>query len=257
MTLVAWVEPAGTSGCTTLSLVAASSLPEGQPVVFAEGDPSGGDLAAWAELGETPGWATAVAGGDRSWAGLCSHLQQLPSGLSVLCAPTRGRVARGVVREAAARFGPVLGSMPDVLVVADCGRLGDDHLPAWLVPASLVVLLVRQAPSSAPATLARVDRAGEALQRLAAATAPVGVVVVGARPYDPPELVAAIGGELFGVLPEDPIGAGLASGAWTVGRGASRSALARAARPLGARLAELVAAGPSVVRLEPRSGAAG
>jgi Mrp family chromosome partitioning ATPase len=257
MTVVAWVVPAGTSGCTTSSLVAASSLPEGQPVVFAECDASGGDLAAWAELGETPGWATAIAGGDRSWAGLCTHFQQLPSGLSVLCAPTRARMARGVVGEAAARFGPALGSMADVLVVADCGRVGGDQLPAWVAPASLVLLLVRQAPSSVGATVARVDRAGEALERLAAGSAPVGVVVVGSRPYDPAELVAAIGGELFGVLPEDPIGAGLASGAWTVGRGASRSALARAARPLGARLAELLAAGASVVRLEPRSGAAG
>src|SRR5207248_7130905 len=122
---------------------AASALPEGHPVVFAECDPSGGDVAAWAELGETRGWATAVAGGDRSWAGLSSHLQHLPSGLSVLCAPTRGRVARGVVREAAARFGRLLGSLPDVLVVADCGRLGEDPLPAWAGQASLVLLLVR------------------------------------------------------------------------------------------------------------------
>ena len=128
---------------------------------------------------------------------------------------------------------------------------------AWAGRASLVLLLVRQAPSSVGATVARVDRAGEALERLAAASAPVAVVVIGSRPYGPAELVEAIGGELFGVLPEDPIGAGLASGAWTLGRGASRSALARAARSLGTRLADLAVAGPSVVPLESRSGAVG
>ena len=124
-----------------------------------------------------------------------------------------------MVRESAARFGSLLGSMSDVITVADCGRVGSE-LPAWLAPASLVLLLVRQAPTSAGATVARVDRAAEVMDKLAASSERrVGLVVVGSRPYDPQQLVDAIGGELFGVLPEDPIGAGLAAGAWTVGRG--------------------------------------
>lgn len=150
--VVVFCEGAGTATSTTSSLVTAASMPPGQPVVFAECDSSGGDLAAWADLRETPGWATAVAGGDRSWNGLRTHFQEMPSGLSVLCAPTQTRTARPVVRESAARFGSLLGSMSDVVTVADCGRVGSD-LPGWLGGAAVVLLLVRQAPSSTGATV--------------------------------------------------------------------------------------------------------
>lgn len=85
----------------------------------------------------------------------------------------------------------------------------------------------------------------------------VGLVVVGSRPYDPRQLVDAIGGELFGVLPEDPIGAGLAAGAWTVGRGASRSPLARAARVLATTLVETLGVSGSVVAFGRRAESAG
>ena len=245
--VVALCEAAGTSVSTTSSLTVASSMPSGQAVVFAECDPSGGDLAAWADLRETPGWATAVAAGDRSWTGLRAHFQEMPSGLSVLCTPTQARMARPAVRESVARFGSLLGSMSDVVTVADCGRVGRE-LPAWLGPASLVLLLVRQASTSAGATVARVDRAAEVMERLGTSSERrVGLVIVGARPYDPQQLVDAIGGELFGVLPEDPIGAGLASGAWTVGRGASKSPLARAARTLAATVVETLTVSGSVV----------
>ena len=98
-----------------------------------------------------------------------------------------------------------------------------------------MVLLVRQAPASAAATVARVDRAGEAMDRLSRLNARVGVVVVVGRPYDPGEVATTIGGELFGVLAEDPIGAesgrrGLDGRPWS-----GRSALLRSARRLPRR----------------------
>jgi hypothetical protein len=240
VSVVAVVEPTGTAASTTTSLLVAATAPPGQPVVLAECDPSGGDVAAWCQMRETPGWASAVAAGDRSWPGLRTHLQQLPAGLAVLCAPTRGRQARVVVREAATRFGPLLGSLPDVVIVADCGRVVDE-VPVWVGGAQLVVLLVRQAATSTGATVARVDRAGEALALVRGVDADVGVVVVGARPYSPDQVAEVVGAELLGVLPEDPVGAGLAAGAWTLGRGAARSALARATRLVSARLVERVA----------------
>jgi hypothetical protein len=257
MGAVALFEAAGTSATTTTGFVLASTMPQGQPVLFAECDPSGGDLAAWAGLADTPGWATAVAGGDRSWNGLRTHLQQLPSGLSVLTAPTRSRVARTVVREAAARFGTLLGSINEVVTIADCGRVDGTDLPVWAGVASLVLLVVRQSPASPGATVARIDRAAETIGRLSSVAARVGVVVVGTRPYDPEELIDAVGGELFGVLAEDPIGAGLAAGAWTVGKGAARSALVRSARPIAAAITETLAAPADVVAVESRIGAAG
>ena len=167
MSVVAVCEAAGTVGVDDDVLLLAASMPAGQPVVFAECDPSGGDVAAWAELRETPGWSTAVAAGDRSWAGLRTHLQQMPSGLHVMVAPTLTAQAQVVVREAASRFGAMLGSMTDVTVIADCGRMGAE-VPAWAAAADLVLLVVRQAATSPGATVARVDRAREALEVLRA-----------------------------------------------------------------------------------------
>lgn len=239
MSLLAVCEAPGTSSSTTTALVLASSMPAGQAVVCAECDPTGGDLAAWCGLSETPGWATAAAAGDRSWSGLQTHLQKLPSGLSVLCAPTRGGQARVVIREAANRFAPVLRSMSEVITVADCGRVGEEPSP-WLRSAQLVLLVVRQSSASTGATVARVDRAIEAAEVLATVEGRLAVVVIGARPYGVEQLVEVLDCDVFGALPEDQVGAGLASGAWTIGRGASRSPLARAGRPLAARVSELL-----------------
>ena len=38
-------------------------FPAGYPTLLAECDPSGGDVAAWAQLPTSPGWSTAVSGG--------------------------------------------------------------------------------------------------------------------------------------------------------------------------------------------------
>jgi hypothetical protein len=79
------------------------------------------------------------------------------------------------------------------------------------------------------------------MERLSRLDARVGVVVVGARPYDPGEVAATVGSELFGVLAEDPIGASQVGGAWTVGRGAARSALLRSARPVAQAITDALA----------------
>ena len=60
MPVVALVEAAGTSTSTTSGVALAAAAPAGWQALFAECDPSGGDLAAWAELSETPGWTTSV-----------------------------------------------------------------------------------------------------------------------------------------------------------------------------------------------------
>ena len=229
MAVVAVVEAPGTSVSTTTAVVLAAVAPAGCETLLAECDPSGGDVAAWAGMADTPGWTTAVSSGDRSWDALGAHLRPLPSGLAVLTAPVRGRVARTVVRESAARFGPLLASMHDMVTFADCGRIDETPSP-WVAHAGLVLVVVRQA--SARATVARVDRAGELIDRLARADGQVAVVVVGGHPYDPPDVAEAAGGRLFGVLADDPWGAAQIAGAWTVGRGAGRSGLVRSARPV-------------------------
>ena len=83
-----------------------------------------------------------------------------------------------------------------------------------------------------------VDRAIEALGVLRSTCRRVGVVLIGGAPYRASEIAAALGTELFGVLPEDASGAALVAGGWTVGKRASRSPLARAAASLGTRVIE-------------------
>jgi len=238
VTVVAVATAAGSSGVTTTAVLLAAMSPAG--ALVAECDPAGGDLAAWAQRSASPGWVTAVAGADRSWTGLVGHTQSLPSGQPALFAPPRTSEARTVVGEAASGFGPLLASLPDAVAVADCGRVGD-LAPAWTRQAQLTLLLLRQSPLSAPATVAVVERTVEALDVLQATCQRVGVVLVGGAPYPAKEIIAALGVPLFGVLPDDRSGAGLVAGGWTIGRGAGRTPLARAAAELAARVTGTIA----------------
>lgn len=239
MTILAVCQAGGTSASTTTSVLLGAMLPRTHPPLLVEGDPSGGDIAAWAQLPVAPGWSTAVAGTDRTWTAIHDHSQELPSGLRVMTAPARPSQARTAVIESAGGFAALLAAMPDVVAIADCGRVELDA-PIWARSAQLTLLLMRQATVSAQATVARVDRTIEALEVLRNACRQVGVVLIGGSPYRASEVSSALGVELFGVLPEDSVGAGLVCGGWTFTRRASRSPLARAAGPLGERVLEAV-----------------
>ncbi|CAN5761794.1 hypothetical protein BH24ACT5_BH24ACT5_05230 [soil metagenome] len=239
MTIVAVCSVAGAPASTTTALLLAAMAPAGSATLLAECDPSGGDVAAWAGLGASPGWSSAVASGDRSWDAVVDNSQALPSGPRVMPTSARAAHARIAVGEAAVGFAGLLSSMPNVFTVADCGRVGQDA-PAWATHAQLALLLVRQNPASASATLAVVDRAGEARDVLRSACRQVGVVLVGGAPYPATEIATALGFPLFGVLPEDPSGAAVVAGGWTLGRRASRTPLARAAGVLAGRACEAV-----------------
>src|SRR5262245_5454870 len=165
MTLVAVCAASGSAGATTTSVLLAAMMPAGYPTLLAECDPSGGDVAAWAQLPTAPGWSTAVSASDRSWIAVADNAQQLPSGLRVVVAPTRAAEASRAVSEAARGFAALLAGTGDVVTVADCGRVTLDA-PGWAAPAALTLLLVRQSIVSAPATVSRVDRAIEALEVL-------------------------------------------------------------------------------------------
>ena len=159
MTLVAVCSAGGSAASTTTAVVLASMLPAGYPTLLAECDPTGGDVAAWAQLSSSPGWSSAVSGGDRSWDAIGDHAQQLPSGLRVMAAPPRAAQAYTAVGEAARGFAGLLAAAPDVVTVADCGRVEFDA-PVWAAPAQLTLLLVRQSVVSAPATVPR-GRSGD------------------------------------------------------------------------------------------------
>ena len=240
MTIVAVCEAGGTAASTTTSLLLAATLPPRIPGLRGECDPSGGDIAAWAQLPAGPGWSSAVSGTDRNWSAIVDHTQELPSGLRVMTAPARPSQARAAVIEAASGFS---AQMLDVAGSGDDRRLrstSSSTRPVWARASQLTLLLVRQATVSAQATVARVDRTIEALEVLRSSSRQVGVVLIGGSPYPTSEVSAVLGVELFGVLPEDAVGAGLVCGGWTVGKRAARSPLAKAAAPLGARVVEAV-----------------
>jgi hypothetical protein len=235
MTVVSVCTAGGTTGSTTTALLLAAMVPAGHTALMAECDPSGGDVAAWASLPTEPGWATAISGSDRTLAAVKAHAQVLPSvGLRLMTSPSRAFDARPVVAEAARGFVDLLVSWPDVLTVADCGRVSTEPSP-WLTRSALV----RQ--GTAHATAARVDRCGEMLEYLRPLCRQIGVVLVGTAPYPAHDIERALGVPLVGHLPEDQAGAELVAGAWTVGRrSASRSALARGAAELAERVFEVL-----------------
>ena len=234
MSLVAICEAPGTSASTTTVLALAAFAPAGRPAMVLECDPSGGDLAGWAGLHGDPSWSSAVAAPDRSWPGVYRHLQELPSGLSVMLAPSSASRAATVVTEAARRLAPMVGQLDDVVAFADCGRTITSS--PWCDAADLVVVLVRQGPA-AGSTVPTIDRTTELRQPLPSSSH-IGLVIVGERPYPPAEIAAAVRLPLFGALPIDAPGAALAAGAWTVGRGASRTPLARAAGVVSGTIVE-------------------
>src|SRR6266545_2991121 len=113
--------------------------PAQHPAVFAECDPDGGDVAAWAQVLPTPGWSSAVASADRTLPGLLTQAHQL-SGLPLLLAPPRPSQSRSAVREGAVGFAGLLAGATDVLAYADCGRVTLE-VPMWARAAQLTLLL--------------------------------------------------------------------------------------------------------------------
>ena len=90
MTIVAVCAASGSAGATTTSVALAAMLPAGYPTLLAECDPSGGDVAGWAQLSTSPGWSTAVS---RRRPILDGDRRQLPAaavGAALLSAPDSG-----------------------------------------------------------------------------------------------------------------------------------------------------------------------
>lgn len=236
MSLLVFCSPTGSTGVTTTALQVAALAPGSEPVVFAELDSSGGDLAGWLETGDRRGIASMVTTSDRSLDGLGPHLQRLPSGLPVLVAPALVAQAKLAVREVSTWLPALFAAGVGVRVVADAGRVDPTELPAVVRVAGLVVIVVRQSLDSGPGSVPRVDRARELVDAVDASGVEHALVVIGAGPYAPADIARHTGSELIGVLPEDARGAATGSGAWTIGRAAGRSLLAGATRDLSTRV---------------------
>jgi hypothetical protein len=264
MALIAVAADKGSPGVTTAAIALATAWP--QPVLLAECDPAGGDLAY--RLPAAGGGRLDVQRGMLSLAiaarrGLSpgqvwEHTQRLHGGLPVLTGVTTAEQGAGL-DALWGRVGAVLAELPEADVIADCGRIGvDGPFYDLLAQATSVVLVMR-------ATLAEVVRLRERVATVAAcgkkrnsAGPLVGVVAVaGQRDFSGTlaELSRALdqgktGAKLIGGLAYEPKSAAALGG--QPGGSLGKSLLIRSARDIARRLvAQLPVAEPAEPVFEP------
>lgn len=224
---------------TTTAFALASTWPT-PDVLLVEADGSGGDLAAWLDIPEQPGVATAVTMAPTgSWPAIEAQVQRLGS-LSVLPLPLRAGEASVATREAAVRLLPTLSALAGLTAIADCGFCHPSSLSPAVTQAALVVVTVRQPSSSPRAAAAHLDRVGELVDALASRALPTVALIIGEEPYRASEISDFLGGT-SGQLPvlvlaDDAMGAAAAAGRERVGRGFPRSHLAKTASAAASEL---------------------
>ena len=195
----------GAPGATTLGLLMAGCWP--RPAALVEADPAGGVLAARYGLGRSPGLAelAAAAQSHAPDAALWQAAQELPGGLGVVVAPESGEVTTGVLLDAAAALGTWCGQLDGSDVVADCGRLTTDTPTGPLLEAADAVLVA--ARPVAEELLPAAHRLHASGRRRRAA--PLGLVLVGERPYGARDVEERLGVRVAGTLASDAKTAGM------------------------------------------------
>ncbi|GAA4194074.1 MinD/ParA family ATP-binding protein [Microbispora amethystogenes] len=254
MALIVLAADKGAPGVTTAATALGAVWP--RPVLLAECDPSGGDLAY-----RLPGIDGSVLNPGRGLLSLGAvarrglhtdllyeHTQKLVGGLDVLAGLTNGEQAAGLTW----LWGPLgraFAALPQADVLADCGRLGL-HAPIndLMAEADLVVLFTR----------ANLDHVAHLRERLSLLGRKAGVVVIAdPRSYrtsleEIRRIVSGWDVAFVGGLAHDPKGAELLRGQW--GGKLDRSLLIRTARELATRLATHLAGGgeePEQARRQP------
>ncbi|ETK33328.1 hypothetical protein [Microbispora sp. ATCC PTA-5024] len=258
MALIVLAADKGAPGVTTAATALGAVWP--RPVLLAECDPSGGDLAYrlpgadGGMLNTGRGLLSLGAVARRGLHGdqIQEHTQKLVGGLDVLVGLTTGEQAAGLTW----LWGPLgrsLAAFPHADVLADCGRLGlHPQISDLVAEADQVVLFTR----------ASLDHVAHLRERLTLIGRPVGVVVIAdPRSYrasleEVRRIVSGWDVAFVGGLAYDPKGAELLRGQW--GGRLDRSLLIRTARELAARLAGHVAAddrpAPRPTSQEPSNG---
>ncbi len=224
---------------TTTAFALASTWPT-PDVLLVEADGSGGDLAAWLDIPEQPGVATAVTMAPTgSWPAIEAQVQRLGS-LSVLPLPLRAGEASVASKEAAVRLLPTLSALAGLTAIADCGFCHPSALSPAVTQAALVVVTIRQPSTSPRAAAAHLDRVGELVDALASRALPTVALIIGEEPYRASEISDFLGGTAGQlpvlVLADDAMGAAAAAGRERVGRGFPRSHLARSASAAASEL---------------------
>jgi hypothetical protein len=232
MTVVSVLAGKGSPGVTTTALLLAAVWP--RPAVFAECDPSGGDVVFRLRTEDgsplagdrgVVSLATALRGAASSPV-VADHVQVVDGGLPVLvgvASPAHATALAGSWRGLA----DALAGWSDGDVFADCGRLSGEPATRELLRCSARVLVLCRA------TAAGVAHTRAALEQLHAGRdgAPVSVLVIGDGDA-PGQVGAALRGlgelDVIGPVALDVDAALALAGRWT--RRLDRSALAVSAR---------------------------
>lgn len=220
--LLALVSAKGSPGVSTAALTLTAVA--GDRGLLVELDPSGGSIECWTGATGEPGLIRVANGLRRSIdpKALLAHAVPAPPGVRSVLAPTAGALAESTIAMTGDRLVPALAEL-DAVVVVDGGRWSRSQPTAQRVAGCDLIGVV-----CAP-TVEGVEAARWLIDPLrSTGTRPV-VVLVGDRPYSPPEVAAVVGVPVLGALAWDSRGVNtlLTTGA---GRGWSRSTLARSAR---------------------------
>lgn len=239
--------------CTTTTCVAiASGWPAVDDPVILEADPSGGSLAGWLDTLASPSLATIVAtwGSEVGGAALDTVMamtQRAGAGVRFIALPVRSLPAHRALAEADAVVAALAASAQ--VVLADCGRLrGTDPIPDALLVADVQVVVHRQESASAAASVVRVERLVELVERLGATSAATVLAVIGSSPFQAADIAQfvddAVPGSITHCVPlaDDALSAATVAGrAGVSAKRLQRLPLMRSAATAAATLRHLVA----------------
>ncbi len=234
MTLIAFCSGKGSPGVSTLACVAGAVWPSNRPIVLAECDPSGNDLAARFGLSPRIGMTSLVLAHrhrEHAEPTFDAHLQSLPGGLEVLVGPVNPDASGSLDTELSTVGVAIFPKAVDILV--DCGRVlgGTAGQLAILQSADRVVVVSRPDISDLAHALWTLD-----LVRDLAPNAEASFVLVGSGRFGFAEIEQALGVAPLGVIPLDAKSAAMVCGLPGRAKRFARSALVDAARQLVDRL---------------------
>lgn len=188
---------------TTTAVALAATWPAEHAAVIIEADRTGGSLAGWLDTPNSPSLSTIVAHAptlspspSAAWFTIDAMTHTSASGLRFIAAPVRSREASRAIGEADSSVFPLLASLPEPTMIADCGRHhGTDPLPAALSLATSIVVTHRQRDTSAGAGAVRLERLAELIHDLAPLDRPIDVAVIGGHPFDVDEIHRFVAGD--------------------------------------------------------------
>jgi len=234
MSITVFCSGKGAPGVTTLVSATGAVWSSPRPVLVAECDPSGNDLAVRFGLNPGLGMTSLVldSRSERNDTPLDNHIQVLPGGLAALVGPVSAAAARRLDTELAQVGVGVLPSGHDVLV--DCGRIvdgcrGQEEL---LTVAGHVVLVIRPDPAGIAHA-----RAALGAVRSVAPRRPCSVITVGTSSYPVGEIEDALEVTVAAAVPHDHTAAAIIGGAPGRATRLTRSRLVATARNVAIRLA--------------------